>query len=374
MYRLSGTRERQCSKCYKGSRKERKTVTPLVYGNRAPPVWFLTDACLNSIAGVVTQGTDWKSAKVAVFLSTKLNTTQQNYPVHEQEMLTGVEGMLHHQDILQGAKFVWLTDHKRLIHLCNQKNLSGWQVHWLEKISEFDFNIRYIPGMENILLDVLSCLYSNNAPRTMWAPSEYVQFADKGVDEALHNLISMPVLVGTEAGNDVAPLWRSCRPNKGIPRERLDPTPEPRPLTNQGKQGVAREPGLQPSLALAESGRPEPATKFAHWMHDRFVLCRPRERTEGGMTEETPHNHPEIQPKAVESTNKSVNDERHKNVLLTFLDNNDLMSKIKGQYVQDSFFKLILEAPECYRNFKVMDSYVRLQTKDRAACVSQGSW
>ena len=91
------------------------------------------------------------------------------------------------------------------------------------------------------------------------------------------------------------------------------------------------------------------------------------------MTEETPHNHPEIQPKAVESTNKSVNDERHKNVLLTFLDNNDLMSKIKGQYVQDSFFKLILEAPECYRNFKVMDSYVQLQTKDRAACVSQGS-
>ena len=85
---------------------------PLVYGNRAPPVWFMTDACLNSIAGVVTQGTDWKSAKVAVFLSTKLNTTQQNYPVHEQEMLTGVEGILHHQDILQGAKFVWLTDHK----------------------------------------------------------------------------------------------------------------------------------------------------------------------------------------------------------------------------------------------------------------------
>jgi hypothetical protein len=101
----------------------------------------MTDACLNGIAGVVAQGADWKSAKVVAFFSAKLNTTQQNYPVHEQEMLAGVEGMLRHRDILQGAKFVWLTDHKGLIHLCNQKNLSGRQACWLEKISEFDFDI-----------------------------------------------------------------------------------------------------------------------------------------------------------------------------------------------------------------------------------------
>ena len=192
---------------------------PLAYRNGAPPVWFMMNACLNGIAGVVAQGADWKSAKVAAFFSAKLNTTQQNYPVHEQEMLAGVEGMLRHRDILQGAKFVWLTDHKGLIHLCNQKNLSGRQVRWLEKISEFDFDIRYVPGVENILLDALSHLYSNDAPGTMWAPSEYVQVADEGVDEALHNLISMPVLVGTEAGDDVAPLRCSSRPNKGIPRE-----------------------------------------------------------------------------------------------------------------------------------------------------------
>jgi hypothetical protein len=156
--------------------------------------------------------------------------------------------------------------------------------------------------MENILPDALSCLYSNDAPGTVRAPSEYVQFADKGVDEALHNLISMPVLVGTEAGDNVAPLRHSRRPNKGIPRERLDPTPEPRSLVNRGKRGVAHEPGPQPILALAESGRPETATEFARRMHDRFVLRGPRERTEGGMTEETRHNHPKIQPEAASWT------------------------------------------------------------------------
>lgn len=70
---------------------------------------------------MVSQGVDWKKAKVAAFYSAKLNAAQQNYPVHEIEMLAGVESMLRHRDILQGAKFQWLTDHKGLVHLLNQK-------------------------------------------------------------------------------------------------------------------------------------------------------------------------------------------------------------------------------------------------------------
>ena len=59
------------------------------------------------------------------FFSAKMNPAQQNYPVHEQEMLAGIEGMLRYWNILQGTKFTWLTDHKGLIHLYNQKNLLG---------------------------------------------------------------------------------------------------------------------------------------------------------------------------------------------------------------------------------------------------------
>jgi hypothetical protein len=40
-------------------------------------------------------------------------------------MLAGVETMLRYRDILQGIKFIWITDHKGLIHLLNQKNLTG---------------------------------------------------------------------------------------------------------------------------------------------------------------------------------------------------------------------------------------------------------
>jgi hypothetical protein len=111
-------------KAYTQACAEHRRVS-LDYGPDAEPIWFMTDACGNGVAVVIAQGNDWRTAKVAAFFSAKLNPAQQNYPVHEQEMLAGVEGMLRYRDILQGAKFTWLTDHKGLIHLHNQKNLSG---------------------------------------------------------------------------------------------------------------------------------------------------------------------------------------------------------------------------------------------------------
>ena len=100
---------------------------PLSYGTNSLCIWFMTDACFNGIAAIVAQEDKWQESKIAAFFSAKMNLAQQNYPVHEQEMLAGVEGMLRYQDIMQGTKFTWLTDHKELIHLYNQKNLSGQQ-------------------------------------------------------------------------------------------------------------------------------------------------------------------------------------------------------------------------------------------------------
>jgi hypothetical protein len=73
---------------------------PLVYGPTAPHIYMMTDACLGGIRGVIAQGLDWCTAKVAAFYLAKLNPAQRNYPVHEQEMLARVETMLGHQDIL----------------------------------------------------------------------------------------------------------------------------------------------------------------------------------------------------------------------------------------------------------------------------------
>jgi hypothetical protein len=66
---------------------------PLNYKDDAPSINLITDACTTGIAGIVSQGNDWKTTTIAAFFSAKLNSAQQNYPMHELEMFAGVEMM-----------------------------------------------------------------------------------------------------------------------------------------------------------------------------------------------------------------------------------------------------------------------------------------
>ncbi|PBK71044.1 hypothetical protein ARMSODRAFT_955768 [Armillaria solidipes] len=81
------------------------------------PVWMVTDASSASIAGYVAQGEEWQKAKVAAFYFAKLSSVQQNYAIHELEMLAGLETMLCHQDILMKQKDLvkpmssWMLSH-----------------------------------------------------------------------------------------------------------------------------------------------------------------------------------------------------------------------------------------------------------------------
>ncbi|WP_208103918.1 hypothetical protein, partial [Flagellimonas ochracea] len=58
-------------------------------------------------------------------------------------------------------------DHKPLLHLLEQKSLSDCQAHWLQLIAEFNFEVIYVPGVENILSDMLSHMYSNDSSGTV---------------------------------------------------------------------------------------------------------------------------------------------------------------------------------------------------------------
>ena len=43
----------------------------------------------------------------------------------------------------------------------------------MEKVSEFNFEVIYVPGEQNTLADALSRIYSDDGPGTVRAPSEY---------------------------------------------------------------------------------------------------------------------------------------------------------------------------------------------------------
>ena len=49
-----------------------------------------------------------------------------------------------------------MSDHNGLRYLFDQLNLNSIQARWLAMISEFEFEIRYIKGKENMVADALS--------------------------------------------------------------------------------------------------------------------------------------------------------------------------------------------------------------------------
>jgi len=323
---------------------------PLDYSKDAPTIWMMTDGCSMGISGLVSQGIDWKTAKIATFYSAKLNSAQQNYPVHEIEMLAGIETMLRHVDILQGTKFKWLTDHRGLIHMLNQKNLSGCQVHWLEKISSFTFEVVYIPGSENVVADALSQLYSNDSAGTQQARSEFTSH-DVADDDTLDVETvpeNLPVLAGIEA-----------------------------------QVMTRRSPHGHKEAQSAVTARPETSRAFAACMRDHFVLCGPAEQKEGGSTARKALALPvEVDP-VVESP---VDVSAHRNLpnsagvpnletvdsdasLLNVVSQSeqgiDLLNELRGKYRLDPAFQSIIKNPGDFRNFEVSDQIVYLKQSDK---------
>ncbi|GJT78751.1 putative reverse transcriptase domain-containing protein [Tanacetum coccineum] len=57
---------------------------------------------------------------------------------------------------LYGTKYTVLTDHKSLQHILDQKELNMRQRPWLELLADYDGEIRYHPGKENVVADALS--------------------------------------------------------------------------------------------------------------------------------------------------------------------------------------------------------------------------
>jgi hypothetical protein len=65
----------------------------LNYSPEAGIINLVTDACCTSASGTLSQGQDLKMEKIVSFWSGKFTAAQQNYLVHEQELLAIVESL-----------------------------------------------------------------------------------------------------------------------------------------------------------------------------------------------------------------------------------------------------------------------------------------
>jgi RNase H-like domain found in reverse transcriptase len=123
------------------------------------PTRIETDASDEVIAGVLPQqkGNDWHPV---AYYSKSMSPPEQNYEIHDKEMLAIVRALEEWRAELEGLqrkeRFDILTDRKALEYFMTTRKLNARQARWAEFLSRFYFLIRYRPGKQNTLADVLS--------------------------------------------------------------------------------------------------------------------------------------------------------------------------------------------------------------------------
>ncbi|GKC95034.1 putative reverse transcriptase domain-containing protein [Tanacetum coccineum] len=94
--------------------------------------------------------------KVIAYASRQLKIHEMNYTTHDLKLRAVVFALKIWRHYLYGTKCTVFTDHKSLQHIFNQKELNMRQRRWLELLSDYDCEIRYHPGKENVVADALS--------------------------------------------------------------------------------------------------------------------------------------------------------------------------------------------------------------------------
>jgi hypothetical protein len=83
-----------------------------------------------------------------VFLSKALNPVEQNYEIHDTEMLAIIQGLEKWRHYLEGARHlveIWI-DHKNLEYFRVAQKLNHQQARWSLYLSRFDFMLHHKPG------------------------------------------------------------------------------------------------------------------------------------------------------------------------------------------------------------------------------------
>jgi len=97
-----------------------------------------------------------QSGHPIAFESAKLNPHQLNYSVHDKEMFAIIHALRKWRAFLLGKHFKCYTDHRSLVYFKTQNNLNQRQLRWQEQVADYDMEILYKPGKENVVADALS--------------------------------------------------------------------------------------------------------------------------------------------------------------------------------------------------------------------------
>jgi len=91
------------------------------------------------------------------FESRKLLLHERLYSIYDKKMLAIMHALAKYQQYLVGNMFRVRIDHNILKFFLEQKQLQERQQKWISKIQAYDFDIEYVKGKNNMVVNSLSC-------------------------------------------------------------------------------------------------------------------------------------------------------------------------------------------------------------------------
>lgn len=116
---------------------------------------LFTDASGFACGAVLSQEHQGTYLPVA-YASKAFNHAERKKPIIELELLAIHWGIKHFRQYLYGRRFLVKSDHKPLIYLFNMVNPTSKLTRIRLDLTEYDFDIEYLKGSENVTADALS--------------------------------------------------------------------------------------------------------------------------------------------------------------------------------------------------------------------------
>ena len=144
----------------------------LLLPQRNVPFSVVVDASDQAVGAILQQDIG-KGLQPVCYFSKRLSSAEQNYSIRDKELLAQVLAVEHWRVYLAGQPFVLFTDHLSLASLDRQELHSPRLARWTQRLSEFDFTVKYVKGESNAA-DGLSRIPINassvSMPATVLAP------------------------------------------------------------------------------------------------------------------------------------------------------------------------------------------------------------
>ena len=145
----------ECEKAFNELKAALVSPTILIYPDFDKEFILTTDASDKACGAVLCQEVDGHDRPIAYF-SKSFSKGELNKSTIEKELLAIYFAIKHFEPYLYGRKFCVKSDHRPLVHLFGMTKPTNRLTRIRLDLEEYDFDIMYIKGKNNVVADALS--------------------------------------------------------------------------------------------------------------------------------------------------------------------------------------------------------------------------